>query len=128
MMVEKTVKKAIGGVIRRTRNYIRYLEEESNGRATEQGPRKHSTGEDEFAHIWLNSVFKKLVAEPDCSVRPYYTWGVLQGARLGKAIGIDRISVIEFGVAGGVGLVALDRIAERVEQNLGIGIDVYGFD
>jgi hypothetical protein len=52
----------------------------------------------------------------------------LQGAHLAKALGIKRVSVIEFGVAGGNGLVALDRIAEKVEQALGIDIDVYGFD
>ncbi|MDR7554855.1 MAG: hypothetical protein QN157_04545 [Armatimonadota bacterium] len=41
---------------------------------------------------------------------------------------MDRVSVVEFGVAGGNGLVALERIAERVETQLGVAVDVYGFD
>jgi hypothetical protein len=57
-----------------------------------------------------------------------YTFGVLHAAHLGKALGLPRISVIEFGVAGGKGLISLERAAEEVEKSFGIGIDVYGFD
>ncbi|MGH8538692.1 MAG: hypothetical protein ACREXM_20190 [Gammaproteobacteria bacterium] len=38
------------------------------------------------------------------------------------------MSLIEFGVAGGNGLVALDLIAQRIERIFGIGAQVYGFD
>ena len=31
--------------------------------------------------------------------KPDYIWGVLQGAVLGKILDIEKISVIEFGVA-----------------------------
>jgi hypothetical protein len=55
-------------------------------------------------------------------------WGVLQGASLAKILGLPRVSVFEFGVAGGAGLVNLERIAELVEQKTGVGIDIYGFD
>jgi hypothetical protein len=41
---------------------------------------------------------------------------------------VGRVSVIEFGVAGGNGLVAMEKISERVEQQFGIRIDIYGFD
>jgi hypothetical protein len=41
---------------------------------------------------------------------------------------MERVSVIEFGVAGGGGLLALERIAERAEEMIKISIDVYGFD
>lgn len=34
----------------------------------------------------------------------------------------------EFGVAGGAGLVAMERAAELAEEMIGIGIDAYGFD
>ncbi len=60
--------------------------------------------------------------------REAYVWGVVQGLALAKAIGYPRVSVIEFGVAGGAGLLALERIAEQAEKIVGIGIDVYGFD
>ena len=42
--------------------------------------------------------------------------------------GIPAISAIEFGVAGGSGLLALEREAAAVEAELGVAIKVYGFD
>jgi hypothetical protein len=111
---------------------MRRLELESDrtsaGNSIESRNTDHKGKQDEFAYERLNSIFKKLVAEPACSARPYYTWGVLQGAHLGKAMGINRISVVEFGVAGGNGLISLERIAEKVEPIFGVNIDVYGFD
>jgi hypothetical protein len=126
-MVEKAIKKAIGGVIRRTRSYVRRLESDSDG-STDNSKESRKADQDEYAYQRLNPIFKKLASEPTCAARPYYVWGVLQGAHLGKALEIARVSVIEFGVAGGNGLVSLERIAEKVESILEIGIDVYGFD
>src|SRR6185503_7317687 len=60
-----------------------------------------------------------LKKQPD--LRPHFGWGVLQAAQLAKSIGIPRISAIEFGVAGGNGLVSLERTAAEVEQIFGIG-------
>jgi hypothetical protein len=57
-----------------------------------------------------------------------YTWGVVQGVHLAKVLGIDRVSVIEFGVAGGRGLLALERIADQVKSIFGVTVDVIGFD
>src|SRR5688500_10351162 len=59
---------------------------------------------------------------------PHYVWGSLQGASLAKALGQERISLIEFGVARGQGLRALEKIALKLEQMYGVAIDVYGFD
>jgi hypothetical protein len=53
---------------------------------------------------------------------------VLLGAALGKVLGVERISMIEFGVAGGRGLLAMEKTAELIEEMVGNGIDVYGFD
>ena len=64
----------------------------------------------------------------DTYSRPHYAFGVYWAARNAQVLGIDRISVIEFGVAGGNGLIALEEIAEDVEKETGIQIDVYGFD
>ncbi len=77
---------------------------------------------------WLNAAFSKLMVEPDLAVRPQYAWGVLHGAALAKVLGVSRISVVEFGVASGAGLLSMERIAEAVECLVGIGIDVFGFD
>lgn len=60
--------------------------------------------------------------------KPMYTFGVYSAAALAKALGIVGISVVEFGVAGGQGLLALEKAAEEVEQHFGIAIDVFGFD
>lgn len=77
---------------------------------------------------WLGANFLKLRKDPLCKKKPVYIWGVLQGAALGKVLGYERISVIEFGVAGGRGLLAMERVAELAEELVNIGIDVYGFD
>ncbi len=62
------------------------------------------------------------------SERPHYLNGVLYAAEQAKSESIDKISVIEFGVATGAGLLALERIAAAVEETSGVRIDVYGFD
>jgi len=76
----------------------------------------------------VNRSMNVLMRDPLCAKRPHYVWGVLVGAALGKALGYSRVSVIEFGVAGGAGLLALERAAELTEQLAGIKVDVYGFD
>jgi hypothetical protein len=60
--------------------------------------------------------------------RPHYAYCVYEGARLAKRLGYKRISVIEFGVAGGEGLLSLEYHAEQTSKSLGIEIEVYGFD
>jgi len=60
--------------------------------------------------------------------RPHYGYCVYNAGVLAKKLGYDRISVLEFGVAGGNGLINLEFHAEEVSRLLGIDIDVYGFD
>src|SRR5215831_11062434 len=60
--------------------------------------------------------------------RPAYYYCVYQGALLAKRLGHDSISVIEFGVAGGNGLLNLEMHAEKINEELGIKIEIYGFD
>jgi hypothetical protein len=79
-------------------------------------------------YTWLGAALEKLMRDPLCAKRPNYLWGVLQGVALGKVLGMESVSIIEFGVAGGAGLLALERIAAHVEEMLKIGIEVYGFD
>lgn len=80
------------------------------------------------SYEWIGQAFRQILGDPLAGRHRPYTWGVLQGASLAKVLGHPRVSVFEFGVAGGAGLVSLERIAELVEQKVGIGIDVYGFD
>ncbi len=64
----------------------------------------------------------------DISDRPQYLVGVLYAARRAIQERIGEIAVIEFGVAGGIGLLVLQREAEAVEKETGVAIKVYGFD
>jgi hypothetical protein len=60
--------------------------------------------------------------------RPHYAYLVYQAAQLAHRLGHKRVSVLEFGVAGGGGLLALERHAEWVETIFPVKIEIYGFD
>jgi hypothetical protein len=60
--------------------------------------------------------------------RPHYAYAVWHAARLARRLGLPRISVVEFGVAGGNGLLSLERHAAASSTASGVAIDVYGFD
>lgn len=60
--------------------------------------------------------------------RPQYLAGVLAAADLARSSAVPEISVIEFGVAGGNGLIALQSCAAAVEAETGVRIRVFGFD
>jgi hypothetical protein len=60
--------------------------------------------------------------------RPHYGYCVYNAAVLAKKLGYPRISVLEFGVAGGNGLINLEYHAAEVSKLLSIEIDIYGFD
>lgn len=70
----------------------------------------------------------KLRLDYDVFPRPHYAFCTYHAARLADLLGIERISLVEFGVAGGNGLVELERLAELVEQEFKVRIDIYGFD
>jgi hypothetical protein len=59
---------------------------------------------------------------------PHYAYGLYWSAFLAKRLALPRITAIEFGVAGGRGLVALEKASTEIERALGVGIDVIGFD
>jgi hypothetical protein len=60
--------------------------------------------------------------------RPEYGYCLFQAAKLAQKLGYQTISVIEFGVAGGNGLVNLEHHAVEIEKQLGVKIQIYGFD
>jgi hypothetical protein len=64
----------------------------------------------------------------EISKRPQYLIGLVEAARQAIQQGRSEISVIEFGVAGGDGLVVLQEEAALVESETAIKINVYGFD
>src|SRR4051812_48768385 len=64
----------------------------------------------------------------DISPRAAYLLGLVRAAKEARHENRPEISAIEFGVAGGRGLVALQDEAAAVEKELGLRIKVYGFD
>jgi hypothetical protein len=60
--------------------------------------------------------------------RPHYAYLVYNAAQLAHRLSHDRVSVIEFGVAGGRGLLALEQHANWVETVFPVKIEIYGFD
>ena len=60
--------------------------------------------------------------------RPQYGYCMYNAALLAQSLGYQEISVIEFGVAGGNGLVNVERHVREITKELGIKFQVYGFD
>lgn len=77
--------------------------------------------------VFLFGSFRQKVAF-DLVPKHQYAYGILKAADLAKAQGVSTISVIEFGVASGAGLLNMVRLAEKVTKLTGIGIRIYGFD
>lgn len=60
--------------------------------------------------------------------RPQYLWPLLHAAHAAKALGVPRIASLEFGVAGGNGLLAMERAAASAADLSGTEIEIFGFD
>lgn len=60
--------------------------------------------------------------------RPQYGYGVHRACQLASKLGITRITAVEFGVAGGNGLVAMETNAAEIAELTGVAVDVVGFD
>ena len=66
--------------------------------------------------------------EYDAVSRPSYGFCIYNAALLAVALGYPKISVIEFGVAGGNGLVNIEWHVRQIKKVLNIDFEVYGFD
>jgi hypothetical protein len=109
------LRRIVRGGLRRFDNWIA---KESD----DEGPGRYDS---DFSYPDLNRILTRMI---DDGFRVPYAWGLLQAAALAKSLGVSRISALEFGVAGGNGLVALEQIAERLETLFPVTIDIYGFD
>lgn len=71
---------------------------------------------------------KRLI--PYCSDfgRPAYKHCIYSASFLARQLKKKKISVIEFGVAGGNGLICIEKICEQATKKLGIQYEIYGFD
>ncbi|MBI3434346.1 MAG: hypothetical protein HY056_04600 [Proteobacteria bacterium] len=79
------------------------------------------------AYIFLfGSVRQKI--EYDCIPRNGYAYCILAAADAAKKHGIGRLTLIEFGVAAGAGLLNICSIATQVTGETGVEFDIVGFD
>ena len=60
--------------------------------------------------------------------RPQYLWPLLHAAHAAAATGVATIAALEFGVAGGNGLLAMERAAATATELSGTEIEIFGFD
>ena len=64
----------------------------------------------------------------DCIPRQPYAFSILTAANHAKSYGIDRVTIIEFGVAAGAGLMNMCWIAEQVTRETGVKFNIVGFN
>lgn len=64
----------------------------------------------------------------DALPKPQYAFGLYSACYQAAALGIPRITVMEFGVATGKGLRHLENHAEKIAEAFSIQVDVVGFD
>lgn len=85
-------------------------------------------------HINLISIFVALFGgfrrkvEFDLVLRPQYAFPILRAADLAREWGYTKLTILEFGVASGTGLLNICDIAERARQETGIEFRIVGFD
>lgn len=64
----------------------------------------------------------------DAVPRPQYAYCMYEAALLAARLGISRIAAIEFGVAKGAGLLAMEKIADEIEAEVPVEFQIFGFD
>ena len=70
----------------------------------------------------------EFLADFNAIERPHYAYCMLGAARLAARLGVDRISAVEFGVAGGNGLKFMCDFANEVRRTTGVAVECIGFD
>jgi hypothetical protein len=71
--------------------------------------------------------YSELIEDDDVP-RPYYAYCIYKATLLAKSLGYRKISIIEFGVAGGNGLVNIEQHIGELTKEFEIEYEVYGFD
>jgi hypothetical protein len=74
------------------------------------------------------SQFYAWCVENGVESRPQYLWPLLHATHAARSLRIPRIAALEFGVAGGNGLLAMERAAAAATELSGTDVEIYGFD
>ena len=64
----------------------------------------------------------------DAHMYPPYAYGMYCAALQAKALGLTAVSIIEFGVAAGHGLLEMELYADQIFHETGINVHIFGFD
>jgi hypothetical protein len=64
----------------------------------------------------------------DLIVRQHHAYCILASADLARSMGIGEVTLVEFGVASGAGLLNMSKIAESVTKQTNVRFKIYGFD
>lgn len=64
----------------------------------------------------------------DLVVRPHYAYSILKAADIAREHDLGRVTLVEFGVASGGGLMNMAEIARRVTAITGVHFEIHGFD
>jgi hypothetical protein len=83
-----------------------------------------------FSRVLVKNFAKSVrtKAHWDAVARPHYLVGLLAAADQAVREQVPEICAMEFGVAQGKGLLALQEYAAAIEKETGVKIKVYGFD
>ena len=77
--------------------------------------------------VWLFGSYRSKITF-DLVIRQQHAFSLLNVADQAKNLGIYKVSIFEFGVASGAGLLNLQNIAKRIEKITGVVFNIYGFD
>ena len=72
------------------------------------------------SHYYYRTVFNEVE-------RPEYGYCIYKAAMLAKSLGYPGISVLEFGIAKGGGLLNIENHIENIRREIDLKFDVYGF-
>ena len=73
----------------------------------------------------LRVAFLKYLSVKYKTFKPHYETVLLESCKEAKKLGINNVSVLELGVAGGNGIIALEKYKKSIESYLKIKIDIF---
>jgi hypothetical protein len=76
---------------------------------------------------FMLGTFKQRLKYDGVTYTPY-AYGMYSAALQAKSLGLKKITVIEFGVASGNGLIAMEKHGNEIKNLTGIDFEIYGFD
>jgi len=77
--------------------------------------------------IGLFGTFRQKIAF-DLILRQHNAFSILRAATEARKSALEKLCVVEFGVAAGAGFLNMCEIAKRVTESTGVDIKVFGFD